>query len=172
MKKKYVLNFSQFFFIWFSPVFGMFLILAIYLTAIAFQTIPQLIFSKEVKDNFDLVLISLIPLWYFVHIVWKEFRFPIIWLSDTEITALVIIIIPVKVHIPWENICNIKEKKTLGGTLFDYGTSVLIKPSGKTQQWIFKISGGNEIFISSKMSRYDELVTFFTEKEEPINSSC
>ena len=163
MKKKYVLNFFQFFFVWFSPVFGVFLILAIYLTTITFQTILQLISFKGFPDNFDLVLISLVPLWYLVHIVWKEFRFPVVWLSNNGITALAIAIIPIKVYVPWVNILNIKETRTLEGTLFDCGTSVLIKPSGKMQKRVFKLSGGNEIFISSKMTKYDELVNLITE---------
>ena len=172
MKKKYVLNFFQFFFIWFSPVFGVFLILTIYLTTITIRTTLHLLASEKSGANFVLFLITLPVLWNFIYIAWREFRFPVIWLSDTGIIAFIIIIIPIKVHVVWENVLCTKETKTLEGALFDYGTSVLIKPSGKTQQWIFKISGGNEIFISSKMSKYDELVDFFTEREESINSSC
>lgn len=163
MKKKYLLDFSQIFFVKFVPVFSAFLILTIYLTGVVFQTILLFICSSEMPpNNFDLVLITIGPLWYLVYIVWREFRFPVIWLSDSGITALVIAIVPIKIHILWENILSITEKKTLEGTLFDYGTSVLIKPLGKAQQRVFKLSGGNEIFISSKMSQYDELVDLIT----------
>ena len=135
MKKKYALNYFQFFFIWFSFVFFVFLMGTIYMTGTSVQAIYQfVVFNKEPIDDFIIILISLVLMWNFIYVGWREFRFPVIWLSDSGITALTIAIVPIKVHVLWENILSVADKKTLEGTLFDYGTSVLIKPLGKTQQ--------------------------------------
>ena len=159
MKKKYILNYFQYFFIWFSFAFFVFLMGTIYLTTTSIRAIYQfVVFNKKPIDDFIIILISFVPMWNIIYIVWREFRFPVIWLSDSGITALTIAIVPIKTHVLWENTLSVTDKKTLKGTLFDYGTSVSVKPLGKTQQRVFKLSGGNEIFISSKMSKYDELV--------------
>lgn len=166
MKKKYTLDYFQFFFMWFGPVFLAFLILTIYLTNIVLQAIFLFIYSYQMSQDplLEAALISLLPLWLLVHVVWREFRFPSIWASNTGITALaIIIIVPIKLNIRWEEIATISDKKTLEGTLFEYGTSIVIKPTGKFQQWIFKLLGGNEIFISNKMSKHGELVSFIKE---------
>ena len=151
MIEKYKLDYSEFFFIWFSPVFLAFLMLTIYLTVIVLRAISLFVYSSKIPQSplFEGAVISLGPLWYLIYIAWKEFRFPVIWLSDSGITALSIAIVPIKVHILWENVLGVSDKKTLEGTLFDFGTSVTIKPIGNTQKRVFKITGGNEIFISN-----------------------
>lgn len=165
MKRKYVLDCFQLSFILFCIVIFGFLITAIYITVIRAQDVYQfVIFNKEIGDDFVGTLIFLVMAWYFIYIGWREFRFPVIWLSDSGIIALAIIIIPVKVHIPWENVLSITETKILGDAFWGYGTSISIKPTGKVQQRVFKVTGGNEVFISNRISQYDELVNLITEK--------
>jgi|GEM_PF-5598543 hypothetical protein len=105
MKKKYTLNYFQYFFIHFIPVTFVFLLGSIYITAYSTLTIIQfIVHNKKPVDDFLLYLIALIPSWKAVFDGWKEFRFPVIWLSETGITALAIAIVPIKVHILWENV--------------------------------------------------------------------
>ncbi len=171
MIKKYKLDYSQFFFTWFRPVFGVFLLLTVSLTAIVLQAIYLFISSSKMPQYplLEGAIISLGPLWYLIYIVWKEFRFPVLWLSDSGITVLAIAIMPIRIHILWENILGTSDKKTLAGTLFDFGTSVTIKPVGNTQKRVFKIIGGNEIFISNKISQYNGLIDLIKTRIDAVD---
>ena len=144
----------------------MFMGLATYLSiTIVRDMICYLFFSTSFSENFNfLFIISLYPMWLWVYTVWREFRFPVLRISEEGLTAVIIALIPHRVGVSWENILGIKEIKILEGTLFDYGLSITITPSDKRQRQIFKIAGDNSIFVSSRMQKYDEIVSLISEK--------
>jgi hypothetical protein len=166
--KKFFLNFSDHITVMLILVYLTFVAVTLHLTITVLWVIGHIAISQTVShsivpDRLDVILFSLVGLWTGIYVIWREFRFPVIWLSEKGIVALVIVLlIPFKVSVFWEDVLAVEKTKLLEGTLFNFGLSISVKVSGKVQSLIFRLSGGNIIFISSRLQRYDELVETIT----------